>query len=111
MACWSGWRCWTLRDRRRLAWNGSAVVTVVVDGDGRVKGLPQVAINGVYDRDVEPEIAHEVEDAVTVAVEDLPKPRRKDDGEVREAARLAVRRSIRALCGKRPQIDVHLVRV
>jgi ribonuclease J len=100
-----------LRDRRRLAWNGSAVVTVVVDGDGRVKGLPQVAINGVYDRDVEPEIAHEVEDAVTVAVEDLPKPRRKDDGEVREAARLAVRRSIRALCGKRPQIDVHLVRV
>ncbi len=100
-----------LRDRRRLAWNGSAVVTVVVDGDGRVKGLPQVAINGVFDRDVEPEIAHEVEDAVTVAVDDLPKPRRKDDGEVREAARLAVRRSIRALCGKRPQIDVHLVRV
>jgi ribonuclease J len=100
-----------LRDRRRLAYNGSAVVTVVVDGDGRVKGLPQVAIAGVFDRDVEPEIAHEVEDAVTVAVEDLPKPRRKDDAEVREAARLAVRRSIRALCGKRPQIDVHLVRV
>jgi ribonuclease J len=100
-----------LRDRRRLAHNGSAVVTVVIDGDGRVKGLPQVAINGVFDRDVEPEIAHEVEDAVTVAVDDLPKARRKDDAEVREAARLAVRRSIRALCGKRPQIDVHLVRV
>ena len=100
-----------LRDRRRLAWNGSAVVTVVVDKEGRVKGPPQVAINGVYDRDVEPEIAHEVEDAVTVAVEDLPKPRRKDDAELRETARLAVRRSIRALCGKRPQIDVHLVRV
>ncbi len=100
-----------LRDRRRLAWNGSAVVTVVVDADGRVKGTPQVAIAGVFDRDVEPEIAHEVEDAVSAAVEDLPKPRRQDDGEVREAARLAVRRSIRALCGKRPQIDVHLVRV
>ncbi len=100
-----------LRDRRRLAWNGSAVVTVVVDGEGRVKGTPQVAIAGVFDRDVEPEIAHEVEDAVTAAVEDLPKPRRRDDGEVREAARLAVRRSVRALCGKRPQIDVHLVRV
>ncbi len=100
-----------LRDRRRIAYNGSAVVTVVVDGDGRVKGMPQVAIAGVFDRDVEPEIAHEVEDAVTVAVEDLPKPRRADDGQVREAARLAVRRSIRALCGKRPQIDVHLVRV
>jgi len=100
-----------LRDRRRIAWNGSAVVTVVVDGDGNVKGLPQVAINGVFDRDVEPEIAHEVEDAVVVAVEDLPKPRGKNDDEVREAARLAVRRSVRALCGKRPQIEVHLVRL
>jgi ribonuclease J len=100
-----------LRDRRRAAWNGSAVVTVVVDRDGRLKGTPMVAVNGVFDQDVEPEIAHEVEDAVIAAVEDLPKPRRKDDAEVREAARLAVRRSIRALCGKRPQIDVHLVRL
>jgi ribonuclease J len=100
-----------LRDRRRLAWNGSAVVTVVVDRDGRVKGMPMVAVNGVFDQDVEPEIAHEVEDAVMAAVEDLPKARARDDAEVSEAARLAVRRSIRALCGKRPQIDVHLVRV
>jgi ribonuclease J len=100
-----------LRDRRRAAWNGSAVVTVVVDGDGRLNGMPMVAVNGVYDQDVEPEIAHEVEDAVVAAVEDLPKPRAKDDAQVKEAARLAVRRSIRALCGKRPQIDVHLVRV
>jgi len=100
-----------LRDRRRLAYNGAAVVTVVVDREGSVRGTPQVAIAGVYDRDVEPEIAHEVEDAVMVALEDLPKARRRDDAEVREAARLAVRRSVRAVCGKRPQIDVHLVRV
>lgn len=100
-----------LRDRRRAAWNGSAVVTVVVDGNGRVKDTPMVAVNGVFDQDVEPEIAHEVEDAVMAAVEDLPKARARDDAQVREAARLAVRRSIRALCGKRPQVDVHLVRV
>lgn len=100
-----------IRDRRRLAYNGSAVATVIVDQAGRLQGKPMVAVHGVFDRDVEPEIAHEVEDAVAAAVEDLPKPRRKDDGETREAVRLAVRRSIRALCGKRPQIDVHLVRV
>ncbi|MBE9558842.1 MAG: ribonuclease J [Proteobacteria bacterium] len=100
-----------LRDRRRAAWNGSAVVTVVVDRDGRVKGTPMVAVNGVFDQDVEPEIAHEVEDAVLAAVEDLPKARARDDAQAREAARLAVRRSIRALCGKKPMIDVHLVRV
>jgi ribonuclease J len=100
-----------LRDRRRAAWNGSAVVTVVVDRDGRVKGTPMVAVNGVFDQDVEPEIAHEVEDAVMAAVEDLPKARARDDAQVREAARVAVRRSIRALCGKKPRIEVHLVRV
>ena len=100
-----------LRDRRRAAWNGSAVVTVVVEPDGRVKGTPMVAVNGVYDQDVEPEIAHEVEDAVMAAVEDLPKARAKDDAQVREAARVAVRRSIRALCGKKPRIEVHLVRI
>lgn len=100
-----------LRDRRRAAWNGSAVVTVVVDKDGRVMGTPMVAVNGVFDQDVEPEIAHEVEDAVLAAVEDLPKARARDDAQAREAARLAVRRSIRALCGKKPMIDVHLVRV
>jgi ribonuclease J len=100
-----------LRDRRRAAWNGSAVVTVVVDRDGRVKGTPMVAVNGVFDQEVEPEIAHEVEDAVMAAVEDLPKARARDDAQVREAARVAVRRSIRALCGKKPLIEVHLVRV
>ena len=100
-----------IRDRRRMAWNGSAVATVIVDASGDLKGPPQVAVHGVYDREAEPEIAHEVEDAIVAAVEDLPKARRRDDAQVHEAARLAVRRSIKALCGKRPHIDVHLVRL
>ena len=100
-----------LRDRRRAVIDGSAVVTVVVEHDGRVKGKPMVSVNGVFDQDVEPEIAHEVEDAVLAAVEDLPSARAKVDAQVCEAARVAVRRSIRAICGKKPQIEVHLVRV
>ncbi len=100
-----------IRDRRRMAWNGSAVATVVVDGKGKLRSTPFVALHGVYDREAEPEFAHEVEDAIVAAIEELPKPRLKDDGQVHEAARLAVRRSIRALCGKRPYIDIHLVRV
>ena len=100
-----------IRDRRRMAWNGSAVATVVVDGDGHLKRSPFVALHGVYDREAEPEFAQEVEGAIVAAIEDLPKPRLRDDAQVHEAARLAVRRSIRALCGKRPYIDIHLVRV
>lgn len=100
-----------ISDRRKLSHDGSAVVTLVVDGDGFPKGRPMVAINGVYDNAAEPEIAYEVEDAVMIAAEDLPKARARDDVQLREAARLAVRRSIRAICGKKPRIDVHLVRL
>ena len=45
------------------------------------------------------------------AIEDLPNKARRDDSVVREAARLAVRRSLRDSHGKKPITDVHLVRV
>jgi len=35
----------------------------------------------------------------------------RDDDAVREAARIAVRRRLREICGKRPKTEIHLVRV
>jgi hypothetical protein len=35
----------------------------------------------------------------------------RDDGEVRESVRLAARRALFAFTGKKPAVDVHLVRV
>jgi ribonuclease J len=100
-----------LRNRRRMVFNGSAVVTVVLDGKGRLLGDPQLTALGLLDAAHEAEEHDAVVDAVREAVEELPQKARRDDGVVREAARLAVRRSLRDSHGKKPITDVHLVRV
>ena len=49
--------------------------------------------------------------AVGEAIGDLSAADRRDDDAVREAARLAIRRSLKASYGKRPVTDIHIVRI
>ncbi|KIL98363.1 Metallo-beta-lactamase family protein RNA-specific [Paramagnetospirillum magnetotacticum MS-1] len=100
-----------LRNRRRMVFNGSAVVTVVLDKFGKLLNDPQLTALGLLDAAHEAEEHDTVVEAVRDAIEELPLKVRKDDGVVREAARLAVRRSLRDTHGKKPITDVHLVRV
>jgi ribonuclease J len=97
--------------RRRLMFNGSAVATLVLDGAGEMLAPPQVTLHGIADEAEEGELARTVAAAVRSAVEELPRPHRRDDAAVREAARLAVRRSVRTSRGKKPPIDIHIVRL
>jgi ribonuclease J len=97
--------------RRRLMFNGSAVATVVLDTIGDLLAPPQVTLHGIADEAEEGDIVRAVAAAVRSAVEGLPRPRRRDDAEVREAARLAIRRTVRTTRGKKPPIDVHIVRL
>ncbi|CAA7621033.1 Predicted hydrolase of the metallo-beta-lactamase superfamily [Candidatus Terasakiella magnetica] len=100
-----------LRNRRRMVFNGSAVVTVVLDKFGKLLGDPQLTALGLLDSAHEAEEHDAVVEAVRDAIEELPVKVRKDDGVVRETARLAVRRSLRDSHGKKPITDVHLVRL
>jgi len=100
-----------LRDRRRMIHHGSAVATVIVDGDGELCGLPILTLHGIEPGEREDAIAPAVVDAVADAVMALSERDREDDEQVCEAARRAVRRRLRQLCGKRPHTEVHLVRV
>jgi ribonuclease J len=100
-----------IRDRRRMIYNGSAVATIILGPDGLISGLPMVSLHGIEEADTEGDVADEVVEAVITAVERLPQRDRDDDDTVSEAARRAVRRSLRELCGKRPQTEIHLVRV
>ncbi|HVO16629.1 MAG TPA: ribonuclease J [Alphaproteobacteria bacterium] len=97
--------------RRRMMFNGSAVATVVLDAAGELLAPPQVTLQGLADEVEAGELARAVAAAVRSAVEELPRPRRRDDAEVREAARLAVRRAVRTTRGKKPPIDIHVVRL
>ena len=100
-----------LRDRARLAQNGSAVVTLVLDGGGRLRGEPLISLQGLIDSDHEDDMRLEGVDAVRRAIEGLSKSARGDDATVIEAARIALRRAMKDLVAKKPATDVHLVRI
>jgi ribonuclease J len=101
-----------LKMRRRMAFGGAAVATVVLDRKGRLVADPQVAVPGLIDgdtRDIEA-VALAV-DAVTEAIEGLKRDQLDDDAAITEAVRVAVRRSLRASIGKRPLTQVQIVRI
>ena len=100
-----------LRARRRMVFNGSAVVTLVLDRAGRLVGEPQLTALGLLDAEHEAEEHAAVVEAVEEAVGALALKARQDDGVVREAARRAVRRTLKEMLGHKPVTDVHLVRV
>jgi ribonuclease J len=100
-----------IRDRRRMTSHGSAVVTVVLDDDGEICADPIVTLHGVHEVESEDTVREEIDAAVEAAVEKMSAKSRRDDDAVMEAVRRAARGRIRALCGKRPQTAVHLVRV
>lgn len=100
-----------MRARHRMVHNGAAVVTLVMNGKGELITAPQVAVMGLIDDATDRDLLLDVVDAVREAVAELPKAARMDDEQVRNAARISVRRSFNATHGKKPVTDVHLVRV
>jgi ribonuclease J len=99
----------TLRDRRKLLWNGAAAATIVIDGKGRPVAPPKVSLRGIEDEDGT--LALAVMGGLNEMLADLSAAERRDDGRIEEAARQAVRRVVRAHLGKKPLTDVHIVRI
>lgn len=100
-----------LRSRKRMIYNGSAVVTIVVDRFGKLIGDPQLTALGLLDAAHEASQHDTVVEAVADAIDALPNKVRQDDGVLRETARVAVRRALKSMLGHKPVTDVHLVRV
>jgi ribonuclease J len=99
-----------LKSRQRMVFNGTAVATIVLDGKGKLLAAPVLTVHGL----IEDEDAAEIEqlgDAIGRALGELSPAQRRDDAVVREAARLAVRRRLKADYGKAAVTDIHLVRV
>lgn len=100
-----------MKSRHRMISNGAAVATLVINGRGELVTAPQIATMGLVDERQEHDALLDAVDAVREAVAALPRPARLDDEQVRQAARIAVRRSFNASHGKKPVTEVHLVRV
>jgi ribonuclease J len=101
----------SLKSRQRMAFNGAAVATLVLDGVGMLAGRPQITIHGLAGEDSGDEAVIEAAAAAGKAVMALSAAKRAEDATVREAARVAIRRALFAHFGKKPVTDVHLVRL
>lgn len=100
-----------LRHRRRMVYNGSAAVTVVVDGDGGLLVEPRFAAQGLYDAEEEPEVEADAVQAIEQALHRLSRHDRRQDGLLSEAVRVAVRRAFQRALGKKPVVEVQLIRL
>jgi ribonuclease J len=100
-----------VKSRARLLWQGAAVATIVVDKDGQLLADPKLALPGLVGDQAAAGLLAGAVSAITQTIEDLPRPARRDNTALREAVRLAIRRSIFQARGKKPAIEVHLVRL
>jgi ribonuclease J len=94
-----------------MVFNGAAVVTVVVDRAGKLLGTPQLSAPGLVEGALDQDLHDDLIDAIREAVLDLPVAARRDDGVIKEAVRLATRRGLSGVTGRKPVTEVHLVRV
>jgi ribonuclease J len=96
----------TMNERRKLALHGQISVAVALDAKGRVFGTPVLKTQGVP---VEEDKAAFLEEAADEAAAAVPKGQ-PDEEAMRERIRLAVRRTATRWTGKKPVVDVLLIR-
>jgi ribonuclease J len=96
----------TVTERRRISVGGLITVALPVDSDGRLAGIPHVRPFGVP-------VEEDRDDFVADAIDSATRAFDPSAGEeqMREAVRLAVRRCATAWTGKKPIVEVMVVRV
>ena len=95
----------SMTQRRRASWNGVINVSVALDEKGRLFGEPVIRTYGVPLED-------DMDDFLDEATEEAEKATGKHNRDIeklREAVRLAVRRTATRWTGKKPIVDVGIV--
>ena len=98
-----------LAARRRIMFNGVVMASLAVDAQGKVLGEPQISAPGLFETG-DPEPAMIAAD-LRRAVGELPAALRREDDQLREAARGALRKAVSRRLRKRPTVEVHLLRI
>ena len=97
----------TMNERRRIGYNGTISVALALGDDDRLRGRVALALEGVpveEDRDA-------FLDEACAAAADAAERAGGDESKLREEVRLAVRRCAIDWTGKKPVVDVLVVRV
>ena len=94
-----------IRGRKRALWNGTAVITVVIDKQGELVSEPMLTTTGVLENGDD-----NLHDDVIAAVKRYIKENSYDE-KTSEAVRLVVRRMFRDKLNKKPITQVHMVEI
>jgi ribonuclease J len=98
-----------IRERRKLSFAGSAVVSVVMTKAGELATDPVAVLAGVPQLDADGDSRRDIAVKAAIgAIESIPRPRRKSPELVREAVRKSVRAALNAAWGKKPICSVLL---
>ncbi|MDO7833598.1 ribonuclease J [Sphingobium sp. HBC34] len=96
----------TMNERRKVALHGQISVAVALDRKGKLIGDPALRTQGVpVEEDKAAFLAEAAEEAAAVIVKGSP-----EEDALRERIRLAVRRTATRWTGKKPVVDVLLIR-
>jgi len=97
----------TMNERRRISMNGVISVAVALGDDGRVRGRAEISVQGIPVEEDRDEFLEEASAAAAAAANKGA----ANDGKLREAIRLAVRHAATKWTGKKPVVEILLIRV
>jgi ribonuclease J len=98
-----------VRERRKLSFAGSVVVSLVLSTKGVLLAEPEIALAGVPAADTQgTPFADIAREAVIGTIESIPRPKRNDQALVSDAVRRSVRAAVNQAWGKKPMCSVLL---
>src|SRR5271170_2474686 len=100
-----------LKDRRRVVLNGSVVASLVIDREGGLGAPPAITVIGLVEPEEVEAILPSLRTAIGRAFDELPAGSRRDDAAVSEVARRNLRRVLNERFGKRPLVEIQVVRI
>ncbi|WP_417429105.1 ribonuclease J [Kiloniella sp.] len=100
-----------IKARQKMMYNGSAVVSLVINEANMLADTPQLTVQGILDLDEEFEDFEDAIDYLKDIFGTLKKSEMKNDSIIREVAIRAVRRHFSKIYDKKPVTDVHIIRL
>jgi len=100
-----------IKERRKLSFVGHVAAALVLDHRHDLVDAPELVAFGVPETNGRGDLIEDILiDKIEEAILSIPRPRRKDDELLREAARRAIRASVNEIWGKKPIVTVFLSR-
>ena len=100
-----------IKDRNRIAYNGVAVLSLVINHAGKITKKPQLTTHGLVETEEHISLLNDIITQIEDELNNMNVSDVADDIKVTEMARIIVRRYFRESQRKRPLTSVHLIRV